>query len=142
MADCAGEWAYDASPQLYDCTQLASPSAITWRGMCGARAAASRPMQPALRTNLSWSPCGEGAAPRRWDAVRAIELLANRTLAIIGDSLGLYMFCAHHPMRTTLYMQPFNNPTKAPALLSLASPQGRSRNPCLSPNPNSTTLAL
>ena len=85
---------------------------------CGARAAASRPMQPALRTNLSWVPCG--TAPRRWDAVRAIkvtitltnltltnpdlslnsnpdpnpnpnQLLANRTLAIIGDSLGLYM---------------------------------------------------
>ena len=72
-----------------------------WRGMCGARAAASRPMQPALRTNLSWTPCG--AAPRRWDAVRAIELLANGTLAIIGDSLGLYMFCAHHPIHAALY---------------------------------------
>jgi hypothetical protein len=92
MAHCAGEWAYDPSPQLYDCTQISSRSARIWRGMCGARAAASRPMQPALRTNLSWVPCG--TAPRRWDAVRAIELLANRTLAIIGDSLGLYMFCA------------------------------------------------
>ena len=53
-------------------------------------------MQAALRTNLSWVPCGTAAAaPRRWDAVRVIELLANRTLAIIGDSLGLYMFCTH-----------------------------------------------
>lgn len=95
MAHCPGEWVDDPSPQLYDCTQLASASARTWRGMCGARAAASRPMQAALRTNLSWVPCGTAAAaPRRWDAVRVIELLANRTLAIIGDSLGLYMFCA------------------------------------------------
>ena len=115
MADCAGEWAYDASPPLYDCTQLASPSGITWRGMCGARAAASRPMQPALRTNLSWAPCGEpcgeGAAPRRWDAVRAIELLANRTLAIIGDSLGLYMFCAHHPIHAALETLLYESPS-------------------------------
>ena len=26
MANCAGEWAYDPSPQLYDCTQLATAS--------------------------------------------------------------------------------------------------------------------
>ena len=43
MANCAGEWAYDPSPQLYDCTQLASPSARIWRGMCGAMLTHVRP---------------------------------------------------------------------------------------------------
>ena len=39
-------------------------------------------MQPALRTNLSWVPCGT-ITPRRWDAVRAIKVtitLTNLTL--------------------------------------------------------------
>ena len=77
----------DGGAARYDCIDVPG-----WAHACQGPHTRYSPMQPALR-DARYVPC-DVAWPTRFNASRALELLANRTVAIVGDSLANNLFCA------------------------------------------------
>ena len=75
-------WSDSAAPSLYDCRD--SEKFAVWRTACGHASAKYSANQPSLRR----ASCGSA------DATRMLNLMANRTVVVLGDSHALNLWCA------------------------------------------------
>ena len=91
-------WVPHASPPLYDCTEVNSTAASRWRMVCGPLVQSYAVPSRGVRS-VSWEPGigNEGSrllGSRNERVARAMQLLANRTIAVMGDSLAINLFCS------------------------------------------------
>ena len=92
MASGQCGWVAEAAPTQYDCRSLQGASAQHWSSVCGARVAKYESQQASLRS-MNWV-CPGALLASQWNATRALELLTNKTVVVIGDSMGNALFCA------------------------------------------------
>ena len=88
--ETCGEWISAATlPRPYHCTPLAP----WWSGTCMKKYGDAAPARYAhLKHDLRLQPCGQNA--NGLNATRIVELLANRTVAIVGSSVAANFWCA------------------------------------------------
>ena len=81
----------------YDCRYLAdAETSRFWRMACVGPAQRYQPQNPKARARaLSFVPCDQdGEGPSKWNASRVLQLLSNRTVVMVGDSMIINLFCA------------------------------------------------